>query len=74
MANVVRPFGRAYTRVFGNNEFKQGGLCHLCKKCIKFGEAIISAGEGKRKYYHVACARKLMIIARLNRHNSARGK
>ncbi len=62
MAEIVRPFGRAYTRVFENNECKQGGRCHLCNNVIKFGEAIISAGESRRKYYHVACARKLMII------------
>lgn len=62
MADVIRPFGRAYTRVFENNEFKQNGLCHLCNMRIRFGEVIISAGESRRKYYHVSCARKLMII------------
>lgn len=59
---IFLPFSRAYTRAFEYNKFRQDGLCRLCKNTIHYGEAIISKGDRKTKYYHEACAKKMMII------------
>ena len=62
MATVFYPSTRVYARTFEYNRFRQKGLCRLCKTAINFGETIIGTGDRKRKYYHEACAKKVMII------------
>lgn len=40
---------------------KQKGLCRHCKKPFESADPVISSGR-HRKYYHVDCAARLMII------------
>jgi hypothetical protein len=61
MARMILSDKRSYRKIFNENTLKQKGLCLHCGKMIGFGEKIVSNGK-KSKYYHEACAKKLLIL------------
>jgi len=59
----------ALTRIHTLVRINQNGLCWHCSQPITQKHDIVSRGQGRRYYYHLACAKKLNIIWIILQHS-----